>query len=491
MESVTVDDDGWLPSRVTTLIIGAGPGGLCMGINLRNAGITDFLILEKATGVGGTWWHNRYPGAECDVESHLYSFSFEQKPDWSKPYAGQAEILEYIEHVAAKYELLPYCRFGVEVRSATWLEQDAIWLVSMADGRQIETRFLVSAIGMFNEIAVPEIDGLADFAGTTVHTARWPDQLDLTGKNVAIIGSAASAIQTAPEIAPIVKSLDLYQRTPQWVMPKNDTPYSAEELDNFRARPDVVEARRQEILRQLEVVLLFSDAGLTSALADAARHNLEAVENPEIRRRLTPNWSLGCRRPLISNKYYPIFNRSNVNLIDIGIEQVRTEGIVTSDGELRPADVIILATGFQTTRFLSTLDITGRDGLHIEQAWADGAIAYLGVTTSGFPNLFMLYGPNTNGGSFITMLEMQADYVLRKIRDVLNSNSSWIDVRGEAQSDYNERLQADIESVTVWNGNCGGYYRTNSGRIVTQFPYTMTRYKEMLAEQDDASYELR
>lgn len=490
MESVTVDDDGWFPSRVTTLIIGAGPGGLCMAINLRNAGISDFLILEKATGVGGTWWHNRYPGAECDVESHLYSFSFEQKPDWSKPYAGQAEILEYIEHVAAKYELLPYCRFGVEVRSAIWLEQEAIWRVSMADGRQIDARFLVSAIGMFNEIAVPEIDGLANFAGTTVHTARWPDQLDLTGKNVAIIGSAASAIQTAPEIAPIVKSLDLYQRTPQWVMPKNDTPYSAEELDNFRARPDDVEARRQEILKQLEVILLFSDAEITSTLADAARHNLDAVEDPEIRRRLTPDWNLGCRRPLISNKYYPIFNRSNVNLIDIGIEQVRTEGIVTSDGQLRPADVIILATGFQTTRFLSALDITGRDGLHIEQAWADGAIAYLGITTSGFPNLFMLYGPNTNGGSFITMLEMQADYALRKIRDVLNSNSSWIDVRGEAQSDYNERLQADIESVTVWNGNCGGYYRTNSGRIVTQFPYTMTRYKEMLAEQDDASYEL-
>lgn len=490
MESVTVDDDGWLPSRVTTLIIGAGPGGLCMGINLRNAGITDFLILEKAAGVGGTWWHNRYPGAECDVESHLYSFSFEQKPDWSKPYAGQAEILEYIEHVAAKYELLPFCRFGAEVRSAIWLEQDAIWRVSMTDGRQIDTRFLVSAIGMFNEIAFPEIDGLADFAGTTVHTARWPDQLDLTSKNVAIIGSAASAIQTAPEIAPIVKSLDLYQRTPQWVMPKNDTPYTAEELDNFRARPDVVQARRQEILRQLEVVLLFSDAEITSTLADAARQNLEAVEDPKIRRRLTPDWNLGCRRPLISNKYYPIFNRSNVHLIDTGIEQVRTQGIVTSDGKFRPADVIILATGFLTTRFLSALDITGRDGLHVEQAWADGAIAYLGITTSGFPNLFMLYGPNTNGGSFITMLEMQADYALRKIKDVLNSNSSWIDVRGEAQSHYNERLQADIESVTVWNGDCGGYYRTDSGRIVTQFPYTMTRYKEMLGEQDNASYEL-
>jgi cation diffusion facilitator CzcD-associated flavoprotein CzcO len=272
-------------------------------------------------------------------------------------------------------------------------------------------------------------------------------------------------------------------------MPKNDTPYSAEELGHFRARADVVEARRQEILKQLEVVLLFSDAEITSRLADAARHNLEAVENPEIRERLTPNWSLGCRRPLISNKYYPIFNRLNVNLIDTGIAQVRAEGIVTSDGKLRPTDVIILATGFQTTRFLSALDITGRSGLHIERAWADGAIAYLGITTSGFPNLFMLYGPNTNGGSFITMLEMQADYALRKIKDVLDGNSGWIDVQADAQADYNKRLQSDIGNISVWNGDCGGYYRTPSGRIVTQFPYTMTRYREMLSIEDSANFE--
>lgn len=488
MDCASMTANGGLPGRVTVLIVGAGPGGLCMGINLSQAGISDFLIVEKASGVGGTWWHNRYPGAECDVESHLYSFSFEQKPDWSKPYAGQAEILEYIEHVAVKYEMLPYCRFGVEVKSAIWLEHDTIWRVSMADGRQIEARFLVSAIGMFNEIAIPEIGGLPDFTGETIHTARWPEQLDLTGKKVAIIGSAASAIQTASEIAPIVGSLDLYQRTPQWVMPKNDNPYSPEELEHFRAHPDLVEARRKELLHQLEVVLLFSDAEVTSTLADAARHNLEAVKEPGLRRRLTPDWDLGCRRPLISNKYYPIFNQPNVRLVDARIQQVQVDAIVTSDGALRPADVIILATGFQTTRFLSALDITGRDGLHIESAWADGAIAYLGITTAGFPNLFMLYGPNTNGGSFITMLEMQAIYALRKIKEVLDRNSRWIDVRDIAQTEYNERLQSDINNIAVWNGDCGGYYRATSGRIVTQFPYTMTRYNEMLAVEDSSSY---
>ncbi len=236
-----------LPAQTKVLIIGAGPGGLCAGIQLARAGITDFVIVEKAAGVGGTWWHNRYPGAECDVESHLYSFSFAPKPDWSRPYAGQVEIRQYVEHVATTYGMLPYCRFGVEVQSARWLEGTAQWRVQMTDGRVITTRVLISAIGMFNDIATPDIPGLSSFAGTSFHTARWLDDYDLRGKRVALIGSAASAVQTAPEIAPVVAQLDLYQRTPQWVVPKKDTPFTDDELAYFRTHPDAVRAHRDEL----------------------------------------------------------------------------------------------------------------------------------------------------------------------------------------------------------------------------------------------------
>src|SRR5512139_1976020 len=236
-----------VPDAVTVLVIGAGPGGLCAGIQLRAAGIEDFVIVEKASGVGGTWWHNRYPGAECDVQSHLYSFSFEPKVDWSRPYAGQAEIREYVEHVARKYGMLPYCRFGQTVEALRWDASAAVWRVLMADGHTIAARIVISGIGMFNEVVVPEIPGRDEFAGTMFHTARWQDDHDLTGERVALIGTAASAVQTAPEIAPIVAQLDLYQRTPQWVLPKKDTPFTQAELAHFRAHPEAVQALREEI----------------------------------------------------------------------------------------------------------------------------------------------------------------------------------------------------------------------------------------------------
>jgi cation diffusion facilitator CzcD-associated flavoprotein CzcO len=478
-----------LPENVTVLVIGAGPGGICAGITLERAGITDFVIVERAAGVGGTWWHNRYPGAECDVKSHLYSFSFEPKPDWSRPYAGQPEIREYVEHVAREHGMLPYCHFGVEVKSLRWEESSARWRVLMADGRRLAARVVISAIGMFNDIALPDIAGLDDFAGTLFHTARWQDEHDLTGERVALIGSAASAVQTAPEIAGIVARLDLYQRTPQWVLPKQDTPFTDAELVHFRAHPEAVQALRDEIYRQVEAFVLFDDPRALAEAEEAGRRNLEAVGDPDLRRRLTPDWSYGCRRPLMSNVYYPIFNRPNVRLVDEGIERIVPEGVVTARGELRPTDTIILATGFETTRYLAALDVTGRGGVHIKEAWRDGAIAYQGITTSGFPNLFMVYGPNTNNNSLITMLELETGYAVRQIRRMLDERIAWIDVKPEAMAAYNDRLQKDIANIAVWSSDCRGYYRAPSGRIVTQFPYTMTAYERMLAAPDTQSYE--
>jgi cyclohexanone monooxygenase len=478
-----------LPEQVDVLIIGAGPGGVCAGIRLAREGIDDFVIVEKAAGVGGTWWHNRYPGAECDVQSHLYSFSFEPKVDWSRPYAGQAEIRAYVEHVAQKYGMLPYCRFGQEVASLRWDESAARWRVRMAGGADIAARVVISAIGMFNDIALPDIPGLDDFTGTLFHTARWADGHDLTGERVGLIGSAASAVQTAPEIAPIVAQLDLYQRTPQWVVPKQDEPFTETELNRFRTDPEAVQSLRRKIYDELEAAILFQDPDMLARAEQAGRANIALVDDPDLRRRLTPDWRYGCRRPLLSNRYYPMFNRPNVRLIDEGIERVVADGIVTTRGEFRATDTIILATGFETTRYLSALDVTGRDGVHIHQAWRDGAIAYRGITTAGFPNLFMLYGPNTNNNSLITMLELETDYAVRQIRRLRDEGLAWLDIRPEAMAAYNEQLQRDIAAIEVWSGDCGGYYRAPSGRIVTQCPYTMTTFEKILAAPDAESYE--
>ncbi|MEZ5597040.1 MAG: NAD(P)/FAD-dependent oxidoreductase [Pseudomonadales bacterium] len=305
---------------------------------------------------------------------------------------------------------------------------------------------------------------------------------------MAIIGSAASAVQTAPEIAPIVARLDLYQRTPQWVLPKQDAPYSQAELARFQTDPEAVAELRAALWQELESAILFDNPEMLASAERAARENINAVNDADLRRRLTPDWRYGCRRPLLSNLYYPMFNRDNVHLRDRGIRRVEANGIVTGDGELLETDTIILATGFETTRFLSCLDVTGRNGLHISDAWADGAMAYRGITTAGFPNLFMLYGPNTNNNSLITMLELEAAYAVRHIVRLLSGNFGSLDVTPAAMAAYNTQLQKDIARITVWRDDCRGYYRAASGRNVTQFPYTMTQYEGMLREPDDVAY---
>jgi len=478
-----------LPARVEVAIIGAGPGGLYAGIALRKAGVADFVLLEKAADVGGTWWHNRYPGAECDVQSHLYSYTFEPKLDWSRPYAGQAEILEYIRHVADKYEMRPHCRFGTEIIKATWDEASAEWRLETRNGETIRASVVISAMGMFNDIVIPDIPGLQSFQGTTFHTARWPDNYDLSGQRVAIIGSAASAVQTIPEIAPAVAQLDLYQRTPQWVLPKEDEPFTKAQLQHFNEHPEAVAAHRAELYRQLESVILFQDEDMLAASERAGMENIAQVEDPELRARLTPTMNYGCRRPLLSNKFYPTFNRDNVELVDCGIARVSASAIIGGDGRPREVDTIIFATGFETTRFLSCIDVRGRGGLTINEAWRDGAQAYLGMTTSNFPNLFMLYGPNTNNGSLIYMLELEVDYIVDHITRMREQQLAWIDVRPEAMAAYNDALQQDIAGITVWGADCRGYYRAESGRVVTQLPYDMTTFRAKTRAQDASAYE--
>ncbi|MFI5041946.1 MAG: flavin-containing monooxygenase [Acidimicrobiales bacterium] len=472
-------------------IIGAGPGGICAAIRLLQAGHTDLVVWERADRVGGTWHHNTYPGCACDLPSHLYSFSFERKVDWSRPYAPQHEIQAYLQHCVDAYGIGPYLRLGTGVSSARWDDAAAAWRVTTDDGRVATVDVLVSAIGLFNELNWPDIPGLDTFAGTLFHSARWDHGHDLAGERVAVIGSAASAVQFVPEIAKVVGQLHVFQRSPQWVAPKDDTPFTTEQLEQFRTDPASAQAERDKIWTWVDAAQTFADPGMRELARQRGLDNLALVDDPELRRRLTPDYPFGCKRPLISNEWFPAFNRANVELVTEPIEKITPDAIVTGDGRERTVDTVIAATGFDTTRFLSVIDVTGRKGRRIDDAWAEGARAYLGITVSGFPNLFMLYGPNTNNGSILFQIECQVAYFLRQLKRMDDEGLASIDVRPEVMEEYDAGLQRDLDAVEVWAADaCHNYYRNTSGRIVTQWPHGMGTYQEWTSRPDPDAYEV-
>ena len=471
-------------------IIGAGPGGLCAAIRLAQAGFERIVILEKAAGLGGTWYHNRYPGCACDIPSFLYSFTFEPKCDWSRPYGSQAEILAYLEHCARKYALLPHCRFGCGVASARWDERRGRWELRLESGEALEVDVVVSALGMFNDLAWPDLPGRADFAGTQFHSARWRWDHDLAGETVGVIGSAASAVQFVPEIVRQAGQVHLFQRTANWVTPKQDEPFTAEQLAFFAAHPEAIAAARAEIYRRVDEGMTFSDPKAVAEMEASVLAAIEVVRDPALREKLRPQHPYGCKRPLLSNDYYPAFNRPNLELVTERIERITKDAVVTADGRVRRVDTLIFATGFATTKYLSAIEVVGRGGRRIDDAWNDGATAYLGITTAGFPNLFMLYGPNTNNGSILSMIEAQVDYTVRQVERIAGEGLAWIDVRPEPMARYNEDVQAAIGRVSVWQADCRGYYRSPSGRVVTQWPYSMTEFRERCAKPDAEAYEV-
>ena len=460
------------------VIIGAGSAGLCMGIQLKKIGIDDFVILEKGPGLGGTWYWNHYPGAECDVQSHLYSFAFEQKLDWSRPFAQQAEILEYLDNIADKYDVRPHIRFNSESTELKWQEDTNRWLVTTANGTVLNAHILVSAVGMFNNIHWPNVAGIEDFNGSSWHSARWDKSHDLKGERVGVIGLAASAIQFTPEIAPIVDQLHLFQRTANWVVPKSNAPYTQQELDHYCRHPEAVQQSREEIYAVWNTLATFSDKAFLADMEKSGLERIAEVTDATTRANLTPEHPFGCKRPLFSDLYYPIFNRKNVELVTQSIETITANGILTADGQTRELDTIIYATGFETTAYLTTVEVTGRDGLKLTDAWHDGAQAYLGLSTAGFPNLFMLYGPNTNQGSLLYMLELQSEYVIRQLKRLDDENLAWMDIRPDVMLAFNDQLQADVDKIDVWKFDCGNsfYNRAPSGRFVTTWPDSMDAY---------------
>lgn len=470
-------------------IIGAGPGGICTAVRLLERGHDNFVILERAPGIGGTWFHNRYPGAECDIKSHLYSFSFAPNPAWSCRYARQPEIKAYLEDVVDRFGVAPHLRLSTPVHAARWDDTEAVWHLTVGDGDVVDAEIVVSAIGMFGAPVEPDIPGLDRFRGTVFHSAEWDDDHDLSGEAVAVIGSAASAVQLIPEIAPVVGSLAVYQRSANWVAPKEDDPYSDDELAEFAADPDAVAAARDEIFTTIDPNLTFADLERRALAEEAGRKNIAVVEDEELRRKLTPDMPFGCKRPLASNYYYPVFNEAHVELVTDPITEITEGGVVTADGRTRAVDTIILATGFATTKFLAALDVAGRDGVDIDDAWSDGAQAYLGITTTGFPNLFMLYGPNTNNGSIIYMIECQVDYIMKMLEAMDAKQLRWVDVKRDVMDEYNDALQHELDDVEVWHAGCNGYYRVESGRIVTQWPGSMSEYRARTEHADLSVFE--
>lgn len=470
-------------------VIGAGPGGICVAIKLLEAGIDDFVVLEQGSQVGGTWYHNRYPGAECDVMSHLYSYSFEPNPDWSQRYARQPEILAYLERTAEKYGVMPHVSLETRVSDATWDEHDEMWRVRTDTGRELVVQVLVSALGMFNEPVLPDIPGRDSFAGRSFHSARWPDDVDLSGQRVAVIGSAASSVQLVPEVAKIAERLLVFQRTAIWVLPKDDRPYTDEDRHRFRSDPTAMPELRRKLEASVNEMMTFSNPEFLANARKAGLENLAAVQDDELRERLTPKVPWGSRRPIVSNVYYPTFNRDNVDLVTDPIAKITPSGVRTADGAEHDVDVIVFATGFDTTRYLSAISVTGRDGTRLEDAWSDDPAAYLGVVTSGFPNLFMLYGPNTNNGSILQMLEYQAAFVVRFVQFMEQEGIAWVDLRPEAQAHFNRKLQTALDGIEVWRPETDGYYRGRSGRIVTQWPHSMEDYERMLGELSIVAFE--
>jgi cation diffusion facilitator CzcD-associated flavoprotein CzcO len=481
-------------SQTTVAIIGTGFGGLCMAIQLKKAGIDSFIIFEKTDQIGGTWRDNTYPGAACDVPSHLYSFSFEPKHDWTRKYSEQKEIFEYLQHCAKKYKILPHIHFNTEIESVTFDEQAGMWHFSSTKGEQFSSKIFVSACGQLNRPAYPKIPGLEDFQGVQFHSARWNHKYDLTDKRVAVIGTGASAIQFVPQVAKKAKELILFQRTPAWIVSKPDRAYLPIEKTLFKHIPFLRTLHRGQIYWWNEIRFLsFQQNNIANKIFQwaAQRHLEQNIKDPKLKELLTPDYPLGCKRILISNDYLASLTKPNVNIVTDNILEVEADGITSSKGKFYPVDAIIYGTGFQSTDFLAPMKITGRSGQDLNQAWKDGAEAYLGITVTGFPNLFILYGPNTNLGhnSIIYMIEAQVKYIISCINTLKEKNLRFLDVKNEPQSVYNNEIQKRMKT-SVWAAGCTNWYINASGKNTNNWPSFTFEYYWRTYKVNLSDYEL-
>jgi cation diffusion facilitator CzcD-associated flavoprotein CzcO len=483
-------------ANVDVLIVGAGFSGLCMGIKLLEAGMTSFLIIEKSADIGGTWWDNRYPGCACDIPSHLYSFSFAPSTEWTRMYPGQQEIHDYLKRCVERYGLPPYLRLNTRFQEALWNESEGVWKVTAGDGMRIRARVLVSGMGALHVPHYPDLKGLERFKGLTFHSSSWDHSINLNGKNVAVIGTGASAIQFVPQIAPSVGKLSLFQRTPPWIVPRLDFAISEKWRRRFRTIPVTRWALRQLLFwrQEFRVFGFLGNRTFRNMVeAIARRHLARNIEDPKIRAALTPNYQLGCKRVLVSDDYYPTLNRSNVELVTEGISEMCPHSIVTRDGVERPIDVLIYGTGFRATEPLIGCRVVGKGGVEIHDAWGKRMSAYLGVTVHGFPNFFMLLGPNTGLGhnSVVLMIEAQVRYTMNCLKLMQRKKQRVLEVRPEVQQSFVEEIYRRMAG-TVWqSGGCHSWYQDQTtGEITTLWPGSVVSYLRRTRSVSVSDYNL-
>ncbi|MET8849351.1 NAD(P)/FAD-dependent oxidoreductase [Amycolatopsis sp. NPDC004625] len=461
------------------VIVGTGFSGLGMAIQLRKEGRDDFVILEKAHDVGGTWRDNSYPGCACDIPSHMYSFSFEQNPGWSRAYSPQPEIWRYMREVADKHDLRRFIRFGQEMTGARWDAEENRWHVATRGGDEFVANALVAGVGALHLPMIPQLPGIEAFAGPAFHSARWRHDVDLAGKKVAVIGTGASAVQFVPKIAPEAEALTLFQRTPPWIMPKADHEMSGRTRALFRAFPPAQRAYRSLLYWLLEARAIgFNGQSWVMKLGQRlAQRNIDrAITDPALRRKVTPDYTMGCKRVLISNDYYPALARDNVDVVTDGVREVREHSVVDAAGVEHEADVIVYGTGFHVTDAFDDLEIVGRDGRNLGKEWAtEGMRTHLGITVAGFPNLFFLLGPNTGLGhnSVVFMIEAQISYVAEALR---LARGRAIEPKPEAQERFNARIQRKLAKGIWTRGGCKSWYLDAKGVNRTIWPGFTWRY---------------
>ncbi|MFE0509672.1 flavin-containing monooxygenase [Streptomyces sp. NPDC058964] len=479
--------------HVRVAVIGSGFGGLGAAVRLRREGITDFVVLERADSVGGTWRDNSYPGCACDVPSHLYSFSFAPNPDWPRTFSGQEHIRAYLEHVTDVFRLRPHIRFGAEVKLMTWDAENLRWDIETTNG-SLSADIVVSATGPLSDPKMPDIPGLDSFPGKVFHSARWDHDYDLGGKRVAMVGTGASAIQIVPAIQPEVARLTLFQRTPPWVMPRMDRAISGAERRLHRSLPFTTQLRRGLLwgIRELQVQAFTKRPNELGFVEQLAKRNMAgAVKDPALRAKLTPDYRIGCKRILLSSEYYPALTRSNVDVVASGLSEVRGSTVVAADGTEAEVDVIVFGTGFHVTDMPIAERVVGAEGRTLAESWKGGMQALRGASAAGFPNWMTIIGPNTGLGnsSMILMIESQLNYMADYVRqlDVLGGRAA-LDARADAVQAWNHKVQERMKR-TVWNtGGCTSWYLDASGRNTTIWPGTTAEFRRATRRVDLAEY---
>ncbi|WP_406354418.1 NAD(P)/FAD-dependent oxidoreductase [Streptomyces sp. NBC_01635] len=479
--------------HVRVAVVGSGFGGLGAAVRLRREGITDFVVLERADSVGGTWRDNSYPGCACDVPSHLYSFSFAPNPEWPRSFSGQEHIRAYLEHVTDVFGLRPHIRFDSEVKRMVWDTERLRWDIETGSG-SLSADVVVSATGPLSEPKTPDIPGLDTFPGKVFHSARWDHDYDLRGKRIAMVGTGASAIQIVPSVQPQVSRLTLFQRTPPWVLPRVDRPISGAERALHRALPFTAQLRRGLLwgVRELQVQAFTKHPGELGFVEQLAKRNMaRAIKDPALRARLTPDYRIGCKRILLSSTYYPALAQPNVDVVDGGLSEVRGSTVVAADGTEAEVDAIVFGTGFHVTDMPIAERVVGAEGKTLAETWTGGMEALRGASAAGFPNFMTLIGPNTGLGnsSMILMIESQLNYLADYLRqlDVLGGRVA-LDARRSAVRVWNHRVQERMKR-TVWNtGGCTSWYLDADGRNTTVWPGTTGEFRRATRSVDLTEY---